>query len=70
MKNYFQFIIELVKKCHKRVFIKKNRNDYIRNEKYQMRSLLRNLGFNGEKFKNLRRVFLKNLSGNVAFRNT
>ena len=68
MKDYFQFVIELVKKCNKRISIKKSRNDYIRNEKYQMRSLLRNLGFNGNKFKDLRKVFLKNLSGNVAFR--
>lgn len=70
MKDYFQFIVELVKKCNKRVSIKKSRNNYIRNEKYQMRSLLRNLGFNGGKFKDLRKVFLKNLSGNIAFRNS
>ena len=67
MKNYFQFVIELVKKSSRRISVKKDRRDF-RNEKYQMRNLLRNLGFNGNRFKDLRGIFLKNLSGDVAFR--
>lgn len=38
------------------------------NEKYAFRCFLLRLGFIGEKFKESRRILLKNLSGNAAFR--
>lgn len=68
LRFYFQFLSALIIKASRHILVKKNRIlSY--NEKYMMRNLLRNLGFNGEKFKDFRKVFLKNLSGNIAFRN-
>lgn len=40
----------------------------IDNEKYTMRTFLIRLGLNGEKYKELRKLLTKNLSGNSAFR--
>ena len=40
----------------------------VENEKYAFRVFLLRLGFIGEKFKESRRILLKNLSGNAAFR--
>lgn len=40
----------------------------VENEKYAFRCFLLRLGFIGEKFKESRRILLKNLSGNAAFR--
>ena len=68
IKMYFQFLLALVAKADRNISVKKNNQQVLDNEKYRMRSLLRNLGFNGEEHKDLRRAFLKNLSGNVAFR--
>lgn len=40
----------------------------VENEKYAFRCFLLRLGFIGEKYKESRRILLKNLSGNAAFR--
>ena len=41
----------------------------VENEKYAFRCFLIRLGFVGSKFKAERKILLKNLSGNSAFRN-
>lgn len=65
IKMYFQFILSLIIKSSRNISIRKNSNN-IDNEKYEMRNLLRNLGFNGNSYKKLRRFFLQNLSGNLS----
>ena len=41
----------------------------VENEKYALRCFLLRLGFIGSEYKEARRILLKNLSGNAAFRN-
>lgn len=65
IQSYLQFILAFVRYA---ISLKRPRFHQIvkENEKYTMRSFLRNLKLNGEDFKICRRVFLKNLKGDVA----
>ena len=66
---YQQFLSALVRmaKNAKRVVAKERRVD---NEKYAFRCFLLRLGFIGDKYKQSRKILLKNLSGSSAFRST
>lgn len=71
LEYYFRFVLMLVSRAIRREnwkFSKIEDNENIFNEKYTMRRLLRTLGFNGIKFKDLRKTFLKDLSGNLVFK--
>lgn len=67
VSSYIIFCMALIAQAieARRVSTKKIDSD---NEKYSMRTWLRQLGLNGEEFKILRRVFLEKLHGDVAFR--
>lgn len=63
--SYLQFILAFVRYA---ISLKRPRFTKIvkENEKYTMRSFLRNLRLNGDTFKICRRVFLENLEGDLA----
>lgn len=68
VSSYVQFIYALctVAKQQKRVTAKEKPVD---NEKFAFRVFLIRLGFVGDDYKAARKILLKNLSGNSAFRN-
>ena len=63
MNAYTEFISKL---CD--LAIKLKRDKEVENEKYAFRCFLLRLGFIGDDSKAARRILLKNLSGNAAFR--
>lgn len=67
-KAYMQLVSALcaMAKSQKRVNAKENPSD---NEKFAFRVFLIRLGFIGDEYKAARKILLKNLSGNSAFRN-
>ena len=65
---YQQLIDKLVRyaKSHQRIMSQPREES---NEKYAFRCLLLRLGFIGPKFKDQRKVLLRNLTGSAAFKN-
>lgn len=65
IQSYIQFILAFIRYA---TLLKKPRFTKIirENEKYVMRSFLRNMKLNGETFKICRKVFLENLSGDLV----
>ena len=67
IKAYIQFVLALVTYAEnaKKTTAKKTITD---NEKYAMRTWMIKLNLNGDEFETCRKVFLKNLQGNSAWR--
>ena len=67
LASYYQLVQGLCElaRTHKRVSATEQE---VENEKYAFRCFLLRLGFIGAEYKEARRIFLQNLSGNAAFR--
>jgi len=68
VKHYTQFIAALCDMAieRKRVVSTPRKSE---NEKYDFRCFLLRLGFIGDKYKGLRKLLMRNLTGNAAFKN-
>jgi hypothetical protein len=68
VKSYTHFVTALCEmaKTQKRVNATEKQ---VENEKYAFRCFLLRLGFVGSEYKTVRKILLKNLSGNSAFKN-
>lgn len=64
---YFQLVQGLCERARTQKRVSATERE-VENEKYAFRCFLLRLGFIGEKYKESRRILLKNLSGNAAFR--
>jgi len=67
VRAYTEFVVKLCEQAarQKRVMLSGKDTD---NDKYTMRCLLLRLGFIGDEYKAARKILLRNLSGNSAFR--
>lgn len=68
IKSYIQFCLAVVARVLSGNRAVKYKESIIDNEKFQMRSWLRQLGLNGEEYRDCRYTFLNKLSGDLANR--
>lgn len=66
IKSYIQFVLAVVEKVLTGSKAVKYKQSIIENGKYQMRSWLRQLGLNGEEYRDCRHTFLNKLEGDLA----
>lgn len=66
IKSYIQFVLAVIERVLTGNKAIKYKQSLIENGKYQMRSWLRQLGLNGEEYRDCRHTFLNKLEGDLA----